>query len=166
MKSYEEAVVFATKAHGSQVRDYTGVPYITHPVAVSKIVSEFDPRPEVAIAAVLHDVVEDTPVTLEEIEAEFGEEVSKIVKYVTKVATPEDGDRKKRFALNAAHYMKGCSGAQNIKIADAIHNLSTLKQYDPKFYKAYRLEKMALNILLTQANSELSAMFVDTVKEK
>jgi len=163
---YEEAVEFATKAHGSQVRDYTGIPYVTHPIAVAELVSAFDARPEVVIAAVLHDVVEDTPVTLEEIKSVFGEEVAKIVKYVTKVATPEDGNRKKRFSLNASHYMKGCSGAHNIKIADAIHNLSTLKQYDPEFYSVYRLEKAALNILLTKADSGLSDILTDIINDK
>jgi len=163
---YEKAVKFATKAHEGAVRKYTGVPYITHPIAVAELVRVFDPTPEVWVAAVLHDVVEDTPVTLEEIEAEFGPTVAELVKYVTNVAGPEVGNRKAKFAINASHFADGPAGAQNIKIADAIHNMATLEEYDPKFYRTYRIEKAALNMLMTKAHPGLTAILTGIINGK
>ena len=163
---YEKAVKFATKAHEGAVRKYTGAPYITHPIAVAELVRVFDPRPEVIVAAVLHDVVEDTPVTLEEIEAEFGPVVADLVKYVTNVAGPEIENRKSRFAVNASHFADGPSGAHNLKIADAIHNMATLEEYDPEFYKTYRIEKAALNMLMTKAHPGLTAILTGIIRGK
>lgn len=163
---YEKAVKFATKAHEGAVRKYTGVPYITHPIAVAELVRVFDPRPEVWVAAILHDVVEDTPVTLEEIEVEFGPTVAELVKYCTNVAGPEIEDRKTRFAMNAAHFKEGPPGAHNIKVADAIHNMSTLEAYDPEFYKTYKIEKAALNILMTKAHPGLTAILTGIINGK
>ena len=163
---YEKAVKFATKAHEGAVRKYTAAPYITHPIAVAELVRVFDPRPEVWVAAILHDVVEDTPVTLEEIEAEFGPKVAELVKYVTNVAGPEVENRKARFAINASHFADGPAGAHNIKIADAIHNMATLEAYDPEFYKIYRIEKAALNILMTKADLGLSDILTGIINNK
>lgn len=75
----EKALEFATKAHRNQKRKVFGEPYIVHPIAVSKILKEAGFREEVVISALLHDVVEDTNVTIEEIKANFGEEVTRLV---------------------------------------------------------------------------------------
>lgn len=164
---YDKALKFATKAHKGAVRDYTGVPFITHPIAVAELVRVFDPTPEVWVAALLHDVVEDTPVTLEEIEFEFGPTVAELVKYVTKVAYSSDVEnRKARFALNASHFAEGPAGAHNIKIADTIHNMSTLEALDPEFYKTFKIESAALNILLTKAHPGLTAILTDIINGK
>ena len=63
---------FATQAHGSQTRKYNNKPYITHPIAVMKRLKQFTNDSNVLAAALLHDVVEDTSITIDEIRAEFG----------------------------------------------------------------------------------------------
>lgn len=75
---------FAEKAHTGQKRA-SGEPYITHCVAVAGILAELRVQPAVIIAALLHDTVEDTPVTLEDVHKEFGEEVARLVDGVTKL---------------------------------------------------------------------------------
>jgi GTP pyrophosphokinase len=80
----KKAFLFAEKAHAGQVRA-SGEPYITHCVSVSIILSELKVPPIVIAAALLHDTVEDTPVTIEELKKEFGDEISSLVNGVTKL---------------------------------------------------------------------------------
>jgi len=75
---------FAEQAHTGQKRA-SGEPYITHSLAVAAILSELRVPPAVVIAGLLHDTVEDTPVTLEQVRREFGDEVSALVDGVTKL---------------------------------------------------------------------------------
>ena len=72
MKQLDKAIQFATKAHEGQTRKYTGEPYIVHPLSVMEIVKTVDHTEEMLMAAVLHDTVEDTDVTLQDIDREFG----------------------------------------------------------------------------------------------
>ena len=84
---FNKALQFATEAHGSQVRKYTGEPYITHPIAVADIVRTVEGHTEeMLVAAVLHDVVEDTDVTIDDICKEFGTVVGMYVEYLTDVS--------------------------------------------------------------------------------
>jgi GTP diphosphokinase / guanosine-3',5'-bis(diphosphate) 3'-diphosphatase len=83
-ESVEHAYRFAEKAHEGQKRA-SGEPYITHCVAVASILAELRVPPGVVVAGLLHDTVEDTPVTLSTIRTEFGEEVAKLVDGVTKL---------------------------------------------------------------------------------
>jgi (p)ppGpp synthase/HD superfamily hydrolase len=78
------AIAFATAAHGEQKRKFTDEPYIVHPLRVAKAVKAAGGDTAQQIAAVLHDVVEDTPVTIEEVEAAFGADVAYLVACVTK----------------------------------------------------------------------------------
>ena len=87
----ERAIQFATQAHKGQFRKYTGEPYITHPLAVMEIVKGVPGHtPEMLVAAVLHDVVEDTDVSLMEIQEEFGDAVSDLVLHLTDISTPPE----------------------------------------------------------------------------
>ena len=90
----ERAASFAEAAHSSidQRRKHTNEPFIVHPKAVAELVSTVTDD-EIAIAAAwLHDVVEDTPVSLDEIETEFGQEVCQLVQDLTNVTTLADGN--------------------------------------------------------------------------
>jgi GTP pyrophosphokinase len=78
------AYKFAEKAHENQKR-VSGEPYITHCIAVAIILAELNVQPVVVVAGLLHDTVEDTPVTLEDISREFGDEISRLVDGVTKL---------------------------------------------------------------------------------
>ena len=78
-----QAIEFATKAHRGQRRKALGVPYIYHPLTVAKILIEQGCSEELVVAGVLHDTVEDTPVTLDDIQVEFGERVAYLVESVS-----------------------------------------------------------------------------------
>lgn len=100
---YSTALAFATAAHAGQVRKGTAVPYITHPLAVSALVLEFDGDEDQAIAGLLHDVVEDCDVSLPTLVDKFGVRVASIVEACTDGAPDEYGrkapwlDRKSRY---------------------------------------------------------------------
>src|SRR3990167_5298627 len=82
--SVEKAYLYAKEAHGAQTR-YTGEPYITHPLAVALILAQMRMDEQTIMAALLHDVVEDTPVEQTDIVEKFGQEVSDLVDGVTKL---------------------------------------------------------------------------------
>ncbi|MCR5431067.1 MAG: HD domain-containing protein [Lachnospiraceae bacterium] len=85
---YEKAVAFASKAHSGVVRKGKTIPYLLHPLEASVIVSSVSEDPELLAAAVLHDVVEDTPATLDDISEEFGHRVAEIVDVLTDRFSP------------------------------------------------------------------------------
>ncbi len=151
----QEAIEFATEAHGDQKRKYTGEPYITHPIAVMEIVREVPHTEEMLMAAVLHDTVEDTPVTIEDIKTKFGTKVAELVDGLTDVSRPEHGNRKTRKALDRAHLAKQNAEVQTIKLADLIHNTMSIGLYDPHFYKVYKEEKIKILDVLKLGNQIL-----------
>lgn len=153
----DKAVQFATKAHGSQVRKYHGTPYISHPLAVAEIVKSVPHTEEMLMAAVLHDVVEDTPVTIEEIKQEFGNTVAEIVYFLTDISKPEDGNRAHRKQLDAEHNANGPAEAQTVKVADLIHNSSDIAAHDPRFWRTYKMEKLNTLNMLDKADETLKA---------
>ena len=79
MDTLHKAIIFAVKAHAGMVRKGTDIPYIVHPMVAASIAARITSDQEVLSAAVLHDVVEDTPTTLEQIEAAFGKRVVELV---------------------------------------------------------------------------------------
>ena len=154
--SLDWAIEFASKAHGNQVRKYSRVPYIEHPIAVMEIVKTVPTHtPEMLVAAVLHDVVEDTNVTLHDIQLEFGYDVSELVMHVTDISTPEDGNRLSRKRKDAKWYAQGSADAQTIKVADFIDNTRDIAQNDPRFWETYKMEKLYALDLLELADTDL-----------
>lgn len=151
------ALAFATAAHGSidQRRKYTGEPYIVHPITVAEIVRTVPHDGPMIAAALLHDVVEDTPVTIEEILNEFGREVGELVDWLTDVSRPADGNRRKRKHLDLLHTAKATPAAKTIKLADLIDNTRTIAKYDPSFWRVYKREKIALLGVLKEGDSML-----------
>lgn len=148
---------FATNAHAGQLRKYAGIPYIEHPIAVAEIVRSVPHSDEMIAAALLHDVVEDTAVTIEHIFENFGPNVARLVEWLTDVSKPEDGNRAARKALDREHIAKAPPEAKTIKLADLIDNTSTIKERDPDFWKVYRLEKLALLKVLKAGDPTLWA---------
>lgn len=78
---FEQAILFAVERHAGMVRKGTEIPYITHPMEAAAIVATMTNDKEVLAAAVLHDVVEDTPTTIEEVRQRFGDRVASLVAY-------------------------------------------------------------------------------------
>ncbi len=151
------ARAFATEAHGAidQRRKYTGEPYIVHPIAVAELVRSVPHTPEMIAAALLHDVVEDTPVTIEEIEREFGAVVAELVGWLTDVSRPSDGNRRVRKHLDLLHTAKAPPDAKTIKLADLIDNTLTIAKHDRSFWPLYRREKEALLQVLKEGDPTL-----------
>ena len=128
-KSIKLAFETAKNAHGNQVRK-SGAPYIFHPLKVARIVSEeIGLGAKSIIAALLHDVVEDTNITIDDVEILFGKEVSKIVDGLTKISKLS---KDKRVSIQAENFKKMLLSINDdvrvilIKIADRLHNMMTL----------------------------------------
>jgi len=106
-------------------------------------------------AAWLHDVVEDTPVTLLEIESRFGQDVASLVSDLTDVSTKEMGTRKVRKEIDRQHISKASPRAKTIKLADLIHNTESIVANDPGFAKVYLAEKRLLMEVLREGDETL-----------
>ena len=124
----EEAFLLAKDAHKSQTRD-TGIPYIMHPLDVAKIVVKEMRQHDAAIiaAALLHDVVEDTEYTSEEIRARFGDDVAFLVQAVTK-PNKEQVDSFKHILASVGSDIR----VLILKLSDRLHNMRTLKGLRPQ----------------------------------
>jgi (p)ppGpp synthase/HD superfamily hydrolase len=153
----QRALLFATIAHDEQKRKYTGEPYIVHPIEVAEIVRSVAHDDEMIAAALLHDVVEDTSVTIEEITDAFGDDVADLVSDLTDVSKPEDGNRKFRKSLDRDHSAQASARAQTVKLADLISNSADILKNDPSFAKVYLHEKALLLEVLTQGDRKLHA---------
>lgn len=149
-----KARIFATGAHAAvgQLRKYTFEPYIVHPAEVASIVATTTTNPNILAAAWLHDVVEDTGVTLALIEEEFGTDVSDLVRWLTNVSTPADGNRKQRKQRDLLFIQNAPPEAKTIKLADLISNTPSIITHDPNFAKVYIPEKIALLNVLTDGD--------------
>lgn len=161
----EQAQLFCEKAHSGQVRKYTGEPYAVHPKAVALIVAEVTADADMICAALLHDVVEDTPVTFTEIFEKFGGRVMQLVSEVTNISKKSDGSRKERKQIDRNFLAKASGDAQTIKLADIMDNIVSIVSHDPKFAKLYLNEKAQLLYVLTKGNMQLQTKAKDLVAE-
>ena len=146
----KEALKFATAAHQGQVRKYTHEPYIEHPKRVAAIVKTVAHTPEMLAAAYLHDVVEDTPVSIQDIKNRFGTLVARLVEELTdqyEKANYPDLNRKARKEREVKRQTKMSSAAKTIKLADVIDNTRDIVRNDPGFARKYLREMY----FLTQA---------------
>jgi len=146
----QTALVFATAAHAAvgQMRKYTDDPYIVHPIRVATTVAKFGGTDEMIAAAYLHDVVEDTGVSINDIQDMFGPAVALIVDGLTDVSVPEDGNRAVRKAMDRQHSAEARYEAQFVKCADIIDNAHDIGDNDPSFNLVYRKEMLLLIELL------------------
>lgn len=130
--SLKEAKRFCRLAHADQKRKGTLIPYYTHPFAVKQILSKYTRSKIVLIAALLHDVTEDTEYSLLDIHKKFSAKVANLVKQVSETKNGADGQKLPWSVRKYNHlmslYRKGTKAALMIKVADNIHNLeSTLE---------------------------------------
>lgn len=153
----KKAVEIATKAHEGQFRK-TGEPYIIHPMAVKKILEDWGMDEDTVIAGILHDTVEDTDLTLKDIEKEFGESVAFLVDGVTKLSVARNGMRDLDTYLpetkdNFLRLMVALGDDIRvliIKLADRLHNLRTLSALPPD--KQKKIAKESLEIFAPLAD--------------
>ena len=125
MEKIDKAYQFALESHGDQKRR-SGVPYILHPVSVAYILVELGMDTESIVASLLHDVVEDTPVGLEEIKKLFGIEVANLTDGVTKLGRIPYSSREEQQAENLRK-MADDIRVIIIKLADRLHNMRTIE---------------------------------------
>lgn len=151
------ARIFAIGAHCAidQRMPYTEEPYVVHPEAVVALLSRFTSDSVTLAAAWLHDVLEDTKVTFEILQREFGDDVASIVRMVSKVSRRVDGNRAVRAVIDRKHYASGSAIAQDIKLVDAVVNVRTIVERDPEFAGVYVPEKAALLAALNKGNSSI-----------
>lgn len=145
----KQAIAIATKAHEGQFRK-TGEPYIIHPLAVMKLLEEWNMDEDTIVAGILHDTVEDTELTLKEIEETFGKDVAFLVNGVTKLSKaragmkdldeylPETGDNLLKLLIATGQDIR----VLIIKLADRLHNLRTLGAQPPEKQKKIALESL------------------------
>jgi (p)ppGpp synthase/HD superfamily hydrolase len=160
MNTVERAKVFATAAHAAvgQTRKYTGEPYVVHPMEVAGLVESVGGTEAMVAAALLHDVLEDTGVTVDVLEEQFGSEVADLVLWLTDISKPGDGNRSTRKALDRQHSAAAPAAAQTVKVADLISNTRSIVAHDPGFAKVYLEEKRLLLEVLTRADPTLLTM--------
>ncbi len=123
----ERAYETAAEMHGTQMRK-SGDPYITHPLAVTTILADIGMTEPTLVAALLHDTVEDTPYTLEQVRADFGDEVAQLVDGVTKLDKVKYGDSAQAETIRKMIVaMSRDIRVLVIKLADRLHNVRTLR---------------------------------------
>ena len=130
---------YATRAHQriDHRRKYNKQPYHVHLEAVARMVATVTDDQEVIAAAWLHDTVEDTPATLDDIEAEFGKPVAELVEELTDVSKPGDGNRVVRKEIDRNHTSQASGRAKTVKLADLIDNCRDITKHDPRFARIY-----------------------------
>lgn len=142
----EKAYLFAKESHGSQAR-YTGEPYITHPLTVAHILAQMRMDPQTIMAAILHDVIEDTPITLPEIIERFGTEVAELVDGVTKLTQIHFENYAQAQAENFRKMVMAMTSDIRVilvKLADRLHNMRTLSALPPDKRRRISLETLEI----------------------
>ncbi len=140
------ALAFAQQAHRGQSRA-SGDPYVAHPLAVATILADLKMDAPTIVAALLHDVVEDTAYTLDDIEERFGSEVAQLVDGVTKLDRLEERTREEEQAENLRKMFLAMAKDIRvilIKLADRLHNMRTLKHLTQD--RVYRIAKETMEI--------------------
>ena len=128
MEKIEKAYKFAEVSHGDQ-RRVSGIPYILHPTSVACIVAEYGMDTDSICGALLHDVVEDTPVLLDEISKKFGADVAKLIDGVTKISKIPYSTREQQQAENIRKMLIAMADDIRviiIKLGDRLHNMRTM----------------------------------------
>lgn len=156
----DKAKLYATVAHGAvgQLRKYTNEPYIVHPTAVVNILVDNVKfiSTNMLAAAFLHDVVEDTKLTVADIRLTFGMNVATLVDELTdRYVDPKYGNRETRKAMELSRISSISPDAKTIKLADIIDNTSSIVKYDHEFARVYIQEKLAMIEVLTEGNKDL-----------
>lgn len=168
---------FAEKAHGGQTRKYTAEQYIVHPVSVMELCRQHTARIPVLAAALLHDVLEDTTVSREQLQdflkgvMSYGAAMTtaRLVTELTDVYTRQQypaWNRDKRKSMEAKRIAGTSPDAQTIKYADIIDNSMEIARYDKLFGRKFLLECKALLGQARKGNKDLYRKAVNIVTDE
>ncbi len=147
-----KAYIFAASAHKGQSRR-SGEPYLSHPLEVANMLADLKLGPTTLAAGLLHDVLEDTAVTLPQLQKAFGQEVASQVEGVTKISRVQESSPERQQAETIRKIILAMTVDLRvifIKLADRLHNLKTLKFLSPE--KQKRIAKETLEIYAPLAN--------------
>ncbi|WP_330279596.1 HD domain-containing protein [Streptomyces sp. NBC_00569] len=149
LEPLRRAYVLAESSHRGQMRK-SGEPYITHPLAVTLILAELGAETTTLTASLLHDTVEDTEVTLDQVRTEFGDEVAYLVDGVTKLEKVDYGAAAEPETFRKMLVATGNDvRVMSIKLADRLHNMRTLGVMRPE--KQARIAKVTRDVLIPLA---------------
>ncbi len=152
LKPVMTAYLLAARAHAGQVRK-SGEPYLTHPMSVAMILAEMRMDVDTVATALLHDALEDNPITKDEMEAEIGPIITSLVDGVTKIGKLRFRSREELAAENFRKMMMAMSQDLRVilvKLADRLHNVSTLEFHKPE--KRAQIATETLEIFVPIAN--------------
>jgi len=171
---YDKVLRFARDAHAGQIRKYTGEDYIEHPIEVSLIVKRHGGSLPMQLGSLLHDVLEDTKVTedelwifLSEVKELTPDEMSLTYLYVTELTDEftklkyDKYNRKCRKLMEAERLGEVSYGAQTIKYADILSNTPSIRDLDPGFAKTYLQEKKVLLKMMIDGDPILRAKCIE-----
>ena len=142
----QNAYLLAKKAHEGQSR-YTGEPYITHPLSVALILAKMRMDPQTIMAAIMHDVIEDTAIEKEDLVQQFGKEVADLVDGVTKLTQIEFESRAQAQAENFRKMVMAMAKDIRVilvKLADRLHNMRTISALPPEKRRRISLETLEI----------------------
>lgn len=161
LSAVDRAIVFAAQAHGRQRRKDSEAPYIVHPVEVLKRLADFGVREaDVLCAAALHDVVEDTEGSLDDVRAEFGETVAGYVDEMTH--DPRRDDKVQYLARFATRSVESLA----IKLVDRAANVDDYARGRPDYAPQYARRAEAVYDAVESREGELSAAFGEDVARR
>jgi (p)ppGpp synthase/HD superfamily hydrolase len=149
LEKCRKAREFAIRKHGDQMRDFDPEPYWHHCGRVANRLIRYSASTEIVVAGWLHDTLEDTDATFEELVLEFGAESADIVLEVTNVSHFDHGRRPMRKRLDR-QYLAGASWkGQMVKCADIIDNIPSMVEHNLKFAQIYVPEKREQMLAMT-----------------
>lgn len=166
---YDEALSFAKTAHAGALRKGTDIPYITHPIETAQIAAEMTKDEDVIIAALLHDVIEDTPYSASDIEERFGQRVAGLVL--------EESENKRRSESAAttwllrkqetiAHLNSASREVKLIALADKLSNMRTsverFRKIGAAMWQSFNMKDAALQGWYYRSIAECTGEFADT----
>lgn len=154
----KKAFEFAAKAHAGVTRRWSGEPYVEHPARVAASLAALGFDPDVVAAGYLHDVIEDCPVSAEELAAEFGPRIAALVVEVSNPKKVPGMSKADRLAAVVNHLAASSYGGASIKLADMLDNSSNVAEHDPAFAKWYLPQIAAKVAVLGHGHPELLAM--------
>jgi (p)ppGpp synthase/HD superfamily hydrolase len=140
----QRAKAFAEFYHRDQRRKYMNEPYTNHRNIANLMKSVEWHTQEMVVVAWLHDVLEDTSASYEKVRGAFGQDVADMVRMLTDISRPEDGNRRVRKEIDRFHISVATPEAKTVKIADLIDNVRDIVKNDPKFAVVFLDEAIML----------------------
>ena len=161
--AYDSALEFATQKHLGQERKFSGEAYINHPIAVADVLKHYTNDIRLIQAGLLHDTLEDTKTTYNELIDNFGKEVADIVVELT---SPSNMDKSQKRFILTDKMNKMSDGALTVKLADRLNNVSDFDTAPKHFIKKYKPETEYILDNLDRNLSPIQQKLVDQIRLK